>query len=126
VLAPRQVTGGYRLGSTAPRGQRVTITGYPAGPANSPITCTARIYLTGEFPSFHCSGYVGGTSGSPWLRATGRGPEIVGVIGGLHQGGCRDSKSYSSPLARRAHDAYRRASANAPADVAPRAGGDGC
>lgn len=121
-----RVTGGYRLGSTAVRGQRVTVTGYPAGGANSPITCAGRIYLTDEFPSFDCRGYVGGTSGSPWLRATRRGPEIVGIIGGLNQGGCHDYTSYSSPLVRDAQDAYRRASANAPADVAPRPGGDGC
>ena len=121
-----RVTGGYRLGSTAARGQRVAVTGYPAGSTNNSITCTTRTYLSGAFPAFDCRGYVGGTSGSPWLRVTRHGTEIVGVIGGLHQGGCHDYTSYSSPLDGDADDAYARASEHAPADRAPRAGGDGC
>jgi V8-like Glu-specific endopeptidase len=124
--AIEQVTGGYRLGATARRGQTVTITGYPAGGANSPITCTTKTYLTREFPTFDCRGYVGGTSGTPWLRATRHGTEIVGVIGGLNQGGCRDYTSYSSPLDHDADDAYHRASEHAQADTAPQPGGDGC
>lgn len=121
-----QVTGAYELGATAVRGQRVTITGYPAGAANDPITCTTSIYITESFPSFDCRGFVSGTSGSPWLRTTGRRTMIVGVIGGLHQGGCHDYTSYSSPLTRDADDAYRRASMGAPADIAPHPGGDDC
>lgn len=121
-----QVTGAYELGSTAVRGQRVTITGYPAGGPNRPITCRTTVYLTGGFPSFDCHGFVGGTSGSPWLRATRHGTEIVGVIGGLNQGGCREYTSYSSPLARDADTAYYEASDEVPADVAPEPGSDGC
>ena len=120
------VTGAYKLGPTAVRGQRVTVLGYPAGGANSPITCAATIYITETFPSFDCRGYVSGTSGSPWLRVTRHGTEIVGVIGGLNQGGCHDYTSYSSPLARDADDAYHRAADDDPPDVAPRPGGDGC
>jgi V8-like Glu-specific endopeptidase len=121
-----QVTGAYKLGSTAVRGERVTVTGYPAGSTNNPITCATKVYLTRTFPSFDCRGYVGGTSGSPWLLVTRNGTEIVGVIGGLNQGGCHDYTSYSSPLARGAHRAYRRASEGASADVTPQPGGDGC
>jgi V8-like Glu-specific endopeptidase len=121
-----QVTGAYALGSTPGRGVTVTVTGYPAGSANSPITCTTRTYLTSAFPSFDCRGYVDGTSGSPWLRATRHGTDIVGVIGGLNQGGCVDYTSYSSPLASDADSAYNRADADAPADVAPSPAGDGC
>ncbi len=120
------VAGAYTLGSTAARDQRVTVTGYPAGGANNPITCTARTYLTREFPSFDCRGYVSGTSGTPWLRVTRQGAQIVGVIGGLNQGGCHDYTSYSSPLAADAEDAYHRASQHAPADLGPQPGGDGC
>ena len=121
-----RVTGGYALGSTAVRGQRVTVTGYPAGSTNSPITCRVRIYITGSYPSFDCRGYVSGTSGSPWVRSTRHGQEIVGVIGGLHQGGCFDYTSYSSPLARDAAGAYVRAADDVPGDTAPQPGGDGC
>ncbi len=121
-----RVTGAFALGATPKRGVRVAVTGYPVGTANDPISCTATTYLTRAFPSFDCRGYLGGTSGSPWLRTTRSGTEIVGVIGGLDQGGCYDYTSYSSPLARDADDSYRRASAHAPADVAPQPGGDGC
>jgi V8-like Glu-specific endopeptidase len=121
-----RVTGGYRLGATAARRQIVTVTGYPAGGANDPITCRARVYLTKWFPSFDCRGYVGGTSGSPWLRATRHGTQIVGVIGGLNQGGCHDYTSYSSRLQADADGAYHRAAVHGPADVAPRPGSDGC
>jgi len=121
-----QITGAYALGSAAVRGQRVRITGYPGGGANDPITCATKVYLTKGFPSFDCRGFVGGTSGSPWLRVTRHGTEIVGIIGGLNQGGCYDYTSYSSPLAPDADEAYDRASDNAPADVAPGPGSDGC
>jgi V8-like Glu-specific endopeptidase len=121
-----RIAGAYPLGSTAARGQQVTVTGYPAGSTNDPITCTAKAYLTKEFPSFDCRGYVSGTSGTPWLHVTRHGTEIVGVIGGLNQGGCHDDTSYSSPLAADADDAYHRASDHAPADIAPQPGGDGC
>jgi len=121
-----RVTGAFSLGATPGRGVRVTVTGYPAGTGDDPITCSTTTYLTRSFPSFDCRGYVSGTSGSPWLRATASGTQIVGVIGGLNQGGCHDYTSYSSPLARDARDSYRRAAEHARADVAPQPGGDGC
>ena len=121
----QQVTGGYRLGLTAKRGERVTVTGYPVGTTNNPITCTVRIYMTDEFPTFDCHGYVGGTSGSPWVLRTAHGRQIVGVIGGRNQGGCAESTSYSSPLSKSV-STYRRASSGARADVVPAPRGDGC
>jgi V8-like Glu-specific endopeptidase len=121
-----RVTGAYKLGGTAVSAQRVTVPAYPAGSTNNPITCTATVYLTSLFPAFNCRGYVGGVSGSPWLLATPGGTQVVGVVGGLHQGGCFNYTSYSSPLAADAYNAYVRASNNAPADIAPRPGGDGC
>jgi V8-like Glu-specific endopeptidase len=122
-----QVTGAYALGATAVRGEQVTITGYPAGSTNAPITCATKVYLSGTYASFDCRGFVDGTSGSPWLRATKHGPQIVGVIGGLDQGGCEDYTSYSSPLGHDARIAYRRASRSSGAgDVVPRPRGDGC
>ncbi len=120
-----QVTGAYGLGLVARRGERVTVTGYPRGTSNDPITCTAAIRMTDEFPTFDCHGYVGGTSGSPWVLQTAHGPRIVGVIGGLNQGGCVEYTSYSSPLSG-ALSTYRRALSGAAADTAPAPRGDGC
>jgi V8-like Glu-specific endopeptidase len=122
----QQVTGAYALGSTARAGEQATITGYPAGTDNDPITCSVKIYLTREFPSFDCHGYVAGTSGTPWLHATAHGLEIVGVIGGRNQGGCYDYTSYSSPLTSAVLTAYERAASNATSLVAPSPNGDGC
>ena len=121
-----QVTGAYKLGSTAIGGQRVTVTGYPAGSTNDPVTCTADVYLTRAYPTFSCLGYVSGTSGAPWLLITPRGTEVVGVIGGLNQGGCHDYTSYTSPLARKADLAYLHAAEDVTVDVAPQPSGDGC
>ena len=72
-----QVTGAFSLGATPRRGLHVTVTGYPAGTTNDPIACSTTTYLTRSFPSFDCGGYVSGTSGSPWLRVTASGTEIV-------------------------------------------------
>ncbi len=121
-----QAVGAFARGSGAVRGQRVTIIGYPAGGPNNPITCTTTVYLVRRFPSFDCRGFVSGTSGGPWLRVTRHGPQIVGVIGGLNQGGCYDYTSHSARLARDADTAYGRASEGAPPDVAPVGDGDGC
>ncbi len=122
----QQVTGAYRLGTTARRGERITVAGYPAGTDNDPISCRTRVFVTHGFPSFNCRGYVDGTSGSPWLIETSRGPTIVGVIGGLNQGGCVDYTSYSSPLDQVARMVYVRASSDTIADTAPAPGGDDC
>ena len=136
TVAPREIagvsteiqtlTGGYRLGSTARAGERVTVSGYPASSSDAPITCSATVYLTDRFPTFDCHGFVGGTSGSPWLLRTSHGEQVVGIIGGLNQGGCHEYTSYSSPLDRRLHDTFDRAATSVLGDSVPRADSSGC
>jgi V8-like Glu-specific endopeptidase len=121
-----QVTGAYQLGGKPRSGEAITVLGYPAGGADDAITCRTKVSFTGAFPSFDCRGYVAGTSGGPWLTHTASGQRIVGVIGGMNQGGCVDSTSYSSPLSQAAQRVYTRASHHGAADVAPAPGGDGC
>jgi V8-like Glu-specific endopeptidase len=121
-----QVTGAYLLGGNPHSGEEITVLAYPGGSDNDAITCRTTVYFTGAFPSFNCSGYVGGTSGGPWLVHTGRGARIVGVIGGRNQGGCVDSTSYSSLLTQAARSVYTRASDHATPDVAPAPASDGC
>jgi len=121
-----QVTGAYQLGATLRSGEAITVIGYPAGSDDDAITCPTTVYFTRGFPSFDCRGFVDGTSGGPWLAHTAHGTTIVGVIGGLNQGGCVDSTSYSSLLARTAQAVYARAASHASADTAPSPGGDGC
>jgi hypothetical protein len=106
--------------------QRVTVPAYPAGINDRPITCTTRSYRFNGFPAFDCDGYVGGTSGSPWLVSTPMGPAVTAVIGGLHQGGCVSWTSYSSRLGIPAWIAYARAVSDATPDALPVAGSDGC
>lgn len=124
--AIEQVTGGYRLGGNPRSGEAITVLGYPGGSNNDAITCQTTVYFTGAFPTFDCGGYVGGTSGGPWLVQTARGPRVVGVIGGLNQGGCVDSTSYSSPLTQAARTVYTQASDDADREIAPTPGSDGC
>jgi hypothetical protein len=86
------VTGANTLAAAPASGTAVTVDGYVAGSGGRPITCTNHAYYTDGYPSFDCDGYAGGVSGGPWLV----GSAVVGVIGGLHQGGCTPSTSYSS------------------------------
>lgn len=123
------VVGANKLGSKARRGERVTVAGYSAGTDNDSTVCTIRVYLRGEFPAFDCDPFKGGTSGSPWLDYSIRGATVVGLIGGLHQGGCLWATSYSPPFDARVRKAYVRAirtADNDAGDRAPDPGSDGC
>jgi hypothetical protein len=136
IVAPRringhrreieQVTGANRLGFTPRGGQRVTIPAYPGGANNDPITCTAPVYFHSRYPAFNCNPYPGGTSGSPWLLGGRHGRTVVGLIGGLHQGGCFTWTSYSPPFTAAIHRVYERAIHRATPDVGPPPGSDGC
>jgi V8-like Glu-specific endopeptidase len=121
-----QVTGGNRLGSVAIAGERVHVPAYPAGANNDPITCTGPLYLHGIYPAFNCNPYVGGTSGAPFLIRGAGDTRVVGLIGGLHQGGCDSWTSYSAPFGHPAETTYLRAASGAPGDTAPAPGSDGC
>jgi hypothetical protein len=149
-IGVEDVVGGNRLGYAPRDGQQVSIPAYPAGINDEPIDCTNRTYRTGDYPSFDCDGYVGGTSGSPWLVAgrsdesggntgdrpdggpgnTGDRPDrdglVVGVIGGLHQGGCVEYTSYSSAFGPDSRRLWRRAVSGLAGDTVPVAGSDGC
>jgi V8-like Glu-specific endopeptidase len=122
------VTGANLLG-VAPR-SRTTITdvAYNAGIDDQPIRCTTSTYSTDGYPTFNCHGYVGGSSGSPWLSTIpGTHVKLVrGVIGGLHQGGCYEYTSYSSAFTGDVYRLLARASFGIHPDSAPEPGGDGC
>jgi V8-like Glu-specific endopeptidase len=120
------VTGANRVGVGPRRGETVTVPAYPRGKADDPVTCTAPVYFDGVFPAFNCTPYVDGTSGSPWLAPTPNGRVVVGLIAGLHQGGCYPYTSYSPPLGSHARAAYRLAVAGAKPETGPKPGSDGC
>ena len=116
------VVGAYQLGTAPPAGTVVTVDGYVAGVRDRPITCRSAVYRTGGYPSFDCAGFANGTSGGPWLQ----GGVVVGVIGGLHQGGCTPSTSYTSAFGADAVADWQRAAAHGKPDFVPAAGSDGC
>jgi V8-like Glu-specific endopeptidase len=93
----QDVTGANRLATAPTAGATVTVPAYPIGSVH-PLTCTARVRYQGIYPAFTCNPYVGGTSGAPWLEQIRGETTVVGVIGGLHQGGCLPSISYSAPF----------------------------
>src|SRR5581483_2560463 len=115
----QQVVGGNRLGKAPKSGRKVRVPGYVVGSLDKPITCRAPVYRHHGYPAFNCGGYQGGVSGSAWLVGSGTIRTIVGIIGGLHQGGCSPNTSYSSPLGASAHATLRRAAGHHTGDSFP-------
>jgi V8-like Glu-specific endopeptidase len=126
IIHRQDVVGGNRLGTAAKSKELVRVPAYPAGGEIDPITCQAPVYFHDGFPAFNCGGYVGGTSGAPWLTGHGRIRTVVAVIGGLHQGGCKASTSYAALLGSPARTALKRAEHHRGADTFPTPPGDGC
>lgn len=124
----QDVTGANLLLPRPRPGERITDVAYNYGIGDQPITCTTRAYYTNEYPSFNCHGFVGGSSGSPWLTSS---PDthityVRGVIGGLHQGGCYEYTSYSAPFSTDVFRLLARATIGHDPDTVPQAGSDGC
>lgn len=127
TLRIQDVTGANLLGTAPTVGTRITDIAYNAGVDDRPIRCSVPVYFTGGYPGFNCSNFQGGVSGSPLLA---RGPlgtrVVVGVIGGLHQGGCYDYTSYSSRFTPAVFGLLARAASHARPDIVRAPGGDGC
>jgi hypothetical protein len=119
-VAPRagkqleDVVRGQPLG-TPIAGAPVTVSGYPMGSRGRPITCTAPLTLVDGYSGIGCSGFGDGTSGGPWVQAG----HLVGVIGGLEQGGCSPDVEYSTPFGASAAALVARAVAGGAGDVVP-------
>jgi V8-like Glu-specific endopeptidase len=122
----QDVVGGFRLGRGGTAGQPVRITGYPLGVAGRPITCSTRVSLHRGYPTSHCHGFADGTSGGPWVAGHGRRGAVVGLISGLHQGGCSPNRVYSTPLRHPARAVLRRAEHHRHPDSLPQRPSDGC
>lgn len=123
-----RVTGGNPVGQAAASGTQITDVAYNGGVGGQAIRCTVAVYYTDAFPGFDCHGHVGGSSGSPWFRSV-KGvdrPMVVGVIGGLHQGGCTEYTSYSPPFGTGIVELLRRAATAATSDDVPAPDDDGC
>ncbi|MCQ4043077.1 trypsin-like serine peptidase [Streptantibioticus rubrisoli] len=102
----QSVVGGYALGIDQGTDSPVTITGYPQA-TQTPITCTNRISAySGTQLRIYCTGFTGGTSGSPWVVGSGM---VIGVIGGYQQGGYTADISYSVAFGASVKSLYERA-----------------
>jgi hypothetical protein len=122
----QSVVGGNTLGSAPASGATVTIPAYGQGAYTTPITCTTTALYDGSFPQFNCTPYEDGSSGSPWLEETSDGDVLVGIIGGLHQGGCYAYTSYSAPFGATTKATYQAAVDGSTPSTFPSAGGNGC
>jgi hypothetical protein len=109
-----EVLGANQIGFDAGFDHLVRVTGYPAS-ADAPVTCMNRTsQQSARQVRFECGGFLGGTSGSPWV--TGFDPRtrtgtIVGVIGGYQEGGATDAISYSAYLNSDIRQLYEQAAA---------------
>jgi hypothetical protein len=122
----QSVTGGNRLGETPTAGSTATAFGYPLGFGGSGLTCRATTYRKGSFDAIRCNGFADGTSGGPWLAGRGDDRTLVGLVGGLHQGGCTKEQLYSPPIGEAAHRALQRAGHRGRADHFLAPPSDGC
>ncbi|MEU9125712.1 trypsin-like peptidase domain-containing protein [Streptomyces sp. NPDC048506] len=110
------LTGAERIRFDAPAGRPALLTGYPAD-QDRPISCRHTAEAQGPTQlRFRCPGFPNGTSGGPMLtdleRDSGTG-SLIGVIGGLDEGG-DDLTSYSSRFGGAVAALYRRATADPP------------
>lgn len=105
------VVGARRLGSPV-AGTRVTVSGFPLR-ADVPSVCTSILRLTAGYPTVRCAGgMVDGVSGGAWIQ---RGM-LVGVVGGLQQGGCSPQIAYSAPFGSGSRQLWQRAQSPSPGD----------
>ena len=80
-------------------------------PKQDPLTCTTptkryttgdvrdgggRLWRGGTFTQIDCDGYVGGTSGGPFITAGSEPRKLIGVTGGWMTGGHSADTSYAS------------------------------
>lgn len=123
------VVGGAAIGTMPASGTDVTVSGYAAGTGGGTTTCTIPTATTTTsgvtYPTFTCGSFPEGTSGSPWLTYTNGKATLVGLIGGLQQGGCTAQTSYSSPINGTLNSLVARAG-HSSGDTLPHAGSHGC
>lgn len=121
----QSVTGGMHVSTAPANGETVTVAGYNTG-TDTAQSCTTRVEWQGAYPSFRCANYLDGSSGSPWMAQGPHGLEVVGVIGGLNQGGCDASISYSSAFKGDVHLDEHKATGHHTGETLPNPNSDGC
>ncbi len=103
----------------------VRLIGYPGSSDAKypkPLDCSSSTHrytstdpkAPGDFLEIACAGYVGGTSGGPFLVPDLTGYLLIGVIGGYHTGGDTPDISYSSYFTDDLLDLYLQAAEGDP------------
>ncbi|MEV0265719.1 trypsin-like serine protease [Streptomyces sp. NPDC050617] len=104
----QEAAGGFGLGVyPGYEHRRVRLIGYPGtddATHPKPLDCRSATHrytstdpaAPGDFLEIACAGYIGGTSGGPFLVRSPTGYRLIGVIGGYHTGGDFPDISYSS------------------------------
>ncbi|MDL4818102.1 trypsin-like serine peptidase [Actinomadura opuntiae] len=99
----QKAVGYNKLAINQGTGKTVNVAGYPKiafDPRDRPIYCRTKTAKQSQFQiRMDCTGFYGGTSGSPWLlnySYTTQKGDINGVIGGYQGGGNTASRSYSA------------------------------
>ena len=93
-------------------GAPVTVSGYPLQ-AGVPNVCSGTLSLSLGYPTVRCAGgMVDGVSGGAWVQSGA----LVGVVGGLEQGGCSPQIAYSAPFGTASRQLWQRAQAGGPGD----------
>ncbi|MDJ0345144.1 trypsin-like serine protease [Streptomyces sp. H10-C2] len=132
-LGPREdgtevesAVGGFDLAVyTGYQHRDVRLIGYPGGSDAAypqPLDCLSSTDLytstdpqaPGDFLEIACEGYIGGTSGGPFLMHGPTGYALIGVIGGYHTGGDTPDISYSAYFTDDLLDLYRHAARGDP------------
>lgn len=107
----QSVVGGDELGIDQGTTNPVTVVGYPQT-SQEPLTCTNRVSsFSSTQLEIGCTGFTGGTSGSPWV--TGGIPgTVIGVIGGYETGGDTPDISYSVAFGPSVENLYQEAASD--------------
>lgn len=124
----QDVTGGLQLTTMPAERQALKITGYNAD-SDIPIACDVHALRAGDFPAFHCDGFVTGSSGSPWIikaKKKGQPDQVSGVIGGWQLGGCTATTSFSAPFGIIERTLLARAEQGGTGDGGVATADDGC
>lgn len=120
------VTSGLRLGFKYHARQPITVAGFRAGINDPLIKCYNNLSVYHQYAQFNCTGMTGGMSGAPLMVGRPNHRHVVGVIGGLHHGGCYANVSYASQFGWPTYLLFLRASSGVHPDVAPVPLRNGC
>jgi Trypsin len=135
ALAPQTINGrevnledtvpGFQLGFRSHPSQSILVYGYRATD-DVAVGCVSRLRIHHRYAQFNCRGLTGGIDGAPLLLGPYGHRHLLGVVGGLDDGGCYSNITYSAQFGWPMWLSYLRAAAGGPSDVLPAPHERGC